>query len=160
MNISKINNVYGDPGRGSSMALILAVLWTAILHICLGITGTFVLKRFPTQFSIGFLLGLLCVTINQNIIMFGTFYNYHYGETSQNHVFANFTLMLAVALAAVTALLYHFRNDMATGSAASVTSKDSTIPSPSNNQGRSRSQRLPDNANGGGDYAAFPSALQ
>merc|ERR1740139_888595 len=57
---------------GGSNALSFAALWTGLVQIVMAVLGTFVLKRFPTSFSVGFFLGLVVVA-QQNLIMCATF---------------------------------------------------------------------------------------
>mmetsp|Transcript_18978 Transcript_18978/g.31477 ORF Transcript_18978/g.31477 Transcript_18978/m.31477 type:complete len:213 (-) Transcript_18978:160-798(-) len=98
--------------NGGSRALVLASIWTGILHLTLAILGTFVLKRFPTSFAIGFLVGILVVCANQNLILFGIFHGYAFGNPKTNHAFASLCFTLAMVLAFFTAILVHFRNDL------------------------------------------------
>lgn len=88
---------------------MIVSLWTGIVHLMLAILGTFILKRFPTSFSIGFLLGVLLVIANQNLIFFGTFRGYGFGVTATNHAFGSLGLIVCVVLAFFAALLFHFK---------------------------------------------------
>jgi hypothetical protein len=88
----------------------LAAIWAGILHLILAILGTFVLKRFPTSFAIGFLLGILVVCANQNIILFGVYHGYPYGNVKTNHIFSSLCFTVAVVLTFFTAILLHFRD--------------------------------------------------
>jgi zinc transporter ZupT len=93
----------------SSKALVIASVWTGIVHVALGVLGTFVLKRFPTNFSVGFFLGVLVVLFNQNLILFGTFHGYPHGSSRTNTTFANIGLTLFAVLAFFSLLLFHFK---------------------------------------------------
>jgi hypothetical protein len=95
--------------QGGSNALVTAAIWTGFVHLFLGILGTFVLKRFPTSFSIGFLLGVLVILANQNLILFGTFHGYGFGTPATNKAFANVGLTLFLILTFFSALLFHFK---------------------------------------------------
>jgi zinc transporter ZupT len=95
-----------------SVALIIAAVWTGIVHLGLGVLGTFVLKRFPTSFSVGFLLGVLVVLANQNLILFSTFSSYAQGSPRTNHVFASLGFTLFTVLAFMALLLLHFKQDV------------------------------------------------
>jgi zinc transporter ZupT len=95
-----------------SKALVIASVLTGIVHVLLGILGTFVLKRFPTSFSVGFFLGVLVILANQNLIMFGTFHSYSYGSPGTNHAFANLGLSLFCVLFFFTLLLFHFKKSI------------------------------------------------
>lgn len=98
--------------QGGSKALVMASIWTGIIHILLGILGTFVLKRFPTSFSVGFLLGCLVVLANQNFILFGTFHGYNYGTMATNNAFSNLCLTIGVVLAFFATTLFHFKQEI------------------------------------------------
>lgn len=95
-----------------SAALVIATVIIGLSHVVLGILGTFVLKRFPTSFSIGFLLGIVLILANQNLILFGTFFRYDYGTTNTNHIFGVLSFVLAVILFLFGILLFHFKNDV------------------------------------------------
>lgn len=88
---------------------MIASIWSGIVHLILGVLGTFVLKRFPTSFSVGFFLGVLVVIASQNLILFGTFHGYAYGKTSTNTAFANVGLCLFLILTIFSLMLYHFK---------------------------------------------------
>ena len=93
-----------------SKALLIAAIWIGFVHLLLGGLGTFVLKRFPTSFAVGFLLGVLLVVANQNLILFGTFHNYSYGNLATNHVFGLCGFTLFIILGVFALLLYHFKS--------------------------------------------------
>ncbi|GKY90842.1 hypothetical protein MPSEU_000057000 [Mayamaea pseudoterrestris] len=95
--------------NGGSMALVVGSVWTGIMHLLLGVVGTFVLKRFPTAFSIGFFLGTIMVILNQDLIVFGTFHAYGYGKQRTNRMFANVALTLFGVLSVFSLMLYHFK---------------------------------------------------
>lgn len=114
-----------------------------MMHLVLGILGTFVLKRFPTAFSVGFFLGTLCVLGSQNLILFGTFYSYGYGNTSTNRVFANVGLTLFCVLFFFSLLLFHFKRYIV------------VAPIDAKGLGRSSNNRATTTSGGGdGDYQA------
>lgn len=98
--------------QGGSIALLIAAIWTGSIHLGLGVLGTFVLKRFPTSFSVGFLLGVLVVLANQNLILFATFARYQQGSPRTNHVFAGLGLTLFAVLSFMSLLLVHFKMDV------------------------------------------------
>lgn len=98
--------------KGGSKALVVAAAWTGVVHLVLGVLGTFVLKRFPTSFSVGFFLGVLLVLSNQNLILFGTFHGYRYGGSSTNKAFANMCVTLFLILAFFCLLLFHFKRNI------------------------------------------------
>jgi hypothetical protein len=55
-------------------------------------------------------LPLVCA--NQNIILFGVFHGYPFGNQKTNHAFSSLCFTLAMVLAFFTAILVHFRNDL------------------------------------------------
>jgi zinc transporter ZupT len=97
---------------GGSLALVIASVWTGVVHLALGILGTFVLKRFPTSFSVGFLLGVLVVLANQNLILFATFTRYGHGTPQTNHTFALLGFTLFCVLSFMALLLVHFKQEV------------------------------------------------
>lgn len=107
-----------------SKALVLASIHSGIVHLILAVLGTFVLKRFPTSFSVGFFLGTLVIVANQNLILFGVFHQYQQGTIGTNVAFADFSLVLFFILGFFSLLLLHFRQDVVV--AAVDTSKEST----------------------------------
>lgn len=110
--LSVIEMVSLHKSDDASVALVVATVWTGLIHLALGILGTFVLKRFPTSFSVGFFLGVLVVLANQNIILYASFHKYGQGSSKANQVFASLGFMLFFVLSFMTVLLLHFRNDV------------------------------------------------
>ena len=95
-----------------SKALLVAALWMGIAHLLTAGLGTFILKRFPTTFAIGFFLGVVLILANQNLILFGTFHSYSYGNVSTNHAFGLAALMMAILLTVFSSLLYHYKHKL------------------------------------------------
>ncbi len=118
-----------------SVALIIAAVWTGLIHLALGVLGTFVLKRFPTSFSVGFFLGVLVVLANQNIILFASFHKYSQGSTRSNQVFASLGFVLFVVLSFMSLLLFHFKHEVVVSPNEVVTSptgvEEETVNNPS-----------------------------
>lgn len=102
-------SVWNLKSSGGSTALMLASIFTGVTHLFLGILGTFVLKRFPTSFSVGFFLGILVILANQNMMLTATFHSYAHGSPRTNAIFSNLTFVLFVMLAAFAVMLYHFK---------------------------------------------------
>lgn len=98
--------------EGGSKALVLASIHSGIIHLILAVLGTFVLKRFPTSFSVGFLLGILIIIANQNLILFGVFHQYKQGTIATNLAFSNLSLVLFLVLGFFSLLLLHFRQEV------------------------------------------------
>mmetsp|Transcript_8683 Transcript_8683/g.11644 ORF Transcript_8683/g.11644 Transcript_8683/m.11644 type:complete len:100 (-) Transcript_8683:239-538(-) len=90
----------------------MASIWTAVVHFALIIIGSFVLKRFPTSFAVGFLLGFVVVVANQNLLLFVTFHSYEYGDVHSNHVFANLSLSLFLIFMSFACVLWNFRESL------------------------------------------------
>ena len=95
-----------------SVALIVAAVWTGLVHLALGVLGTFVLKRFPTSFSVGFFLGVLVVLANQNIILYASFHKYSQGSARSNQAFAALGFVLFAVLSFMSLLLVHFKQEV------------------------------------------------
>lgn len=94
---------------GGSRALVIAAVWTGVVHLAFSILGTFILKRFPTSFAIGFLLGLVLVLANQNLVLGGTFYSYRYGVPATNQAYGSFAFILFFVLTLFGGLLFQFK---------------------------------------------------
>jgi hypothetical protein len=97
-----------DKNEGSK-ALQMAAVWTGIIQLIIAILGTFILKRFPTSFSVGFFIGLIVIVAQQNLIMFATFRDYGAGSVTSNHIFANLALSLFIMYSFFALILGHFR---------------------------------------------------
>lgn len=110
-----------------SVALIIAAVWTGLIHLALGVLGTFVLKRFPTSFSVGFFLGVLVVLANQNIIMFASFHKYTQGSVRSNRTFAALGFVLFLVLSFMSLLLVHFKQEVVV---SPVDGPEEDLPSP------------------------------
>jgi zinc transporter ZupT len=98
--------------ESQSKALVIATFYSGIVHLFLAVLGTFVLKRFPTSFSVGFFLGILVILANQNLILFGVFRQYTQGSRGTNLAFSNLSFFLFVVLTFFSLLLVHFRHDV------------------------------------------------
>mmetsp|Transcript_4817 Transcript_4817/g.11171 ORF Transcript_4817/g.11171 Transcript_4817/m.11171 type:complete len:187 (-) Transcript_4817:377-937(-) len=105
---TKLNEDY-EEGSRASFALELAAYWSAILHLILAITGTFILKRFSTAFTVGCLLGVTVVISQQNLLLFAAFYGYSHGSPFMNIIFADMAFALFVILSFFALTLGHFR---------------------------------------------------
>ena len=89
---------------------MLASIFTGVTHLFLGILGTFVLKGFPTSFSVGFFLGILVILANQNMMLMATFHGYSHGSPGTNKLFAQLSFVLFLMLASFAVMLYHFKS--------------------------------------------------
>mmetsp|Transcript_41331 Transcript_41331/g.48226 ORF Transcript_41331/g.48226 Transcript_41331/m.48226 type:complete len:208 (-) Transcript_41331:117-740(-) len=102
---SSFDKTYG------SRALTLAAAWTAVVQVVVSIMGTFILRRFPTSFSIGFFLGMILVLASQNIIIFATFHDFSTEYMNSNsRIFADVALLLGIVYIAFGAILAQFRD--------------------------------------------------
>jgi hypothetical protein len=107
-----IVTVVNIKSSGRSQALTLTAVLTGFMHLLVAILGTFVLRRFPTSFSVGFLLGILVVLANQNLLLEGIFRKHSHNINSKSNLFANMGTCLFFILAFFSVLLYHFKNDI------------------------------------------------
>jgi len=99
-------NLHNDD---ASTVLSIAAAWTALIQIIMAILGTYILRRFTTSFSVGFLLGLVIVVAQQNLILSVSFWGSKFGSPGANHAFANFAFGLFVVYAMFAALLGTFQ---------------------------------------------------
>jgi hypothetical protein len=97
---------------GGSHALVAAAVCTGLAHLLFAVLGTFILKRFPTSFAIGFLLGLVLVLANQNLVLGGTFYRYRHGVPATNQAFGSVSYLMFVVLTVFGGLLFQFKKHL------------------------------------------------
>lgn len=90
----------------------IAAIWTAIVQLFMGVVGTFVLRRFPTEFSVGFFLGLVLVIAQQNVILYATFsdVSFNTSEHKSSRPLAIWMLLTGILYMAFAAMLAHFRH--------------------------------------------------
>lgn len=112
-----------NKGDGS-LALKVASVWTGIIQFIMAILGTFILKRFPTSFSVGFFLGLVVIVAQQNLVLFSTFHSYAHGTAHANHIFANLALSLFLIYGFFALILGHFRESVVTAQTDSKSDVD------------------------------------
>jgi len=96
--------------KNSSSGFELAVIWAMIAQLTVSILGTFIMKRFSTSFSIGFLLGVVVVMAQQNLVLGVIFWGFKAG--SINHIFANCVIIFFVVYTFFCLILYRFRNSI------------------------------------------------
>jgi hypothetical protein len=106
------NTVTNLQNTEASMALIAAAIWTAIIQFGMIIVGTFILKRFSTSFSVGFLLGLVLIVAQQYLLLAVTFWHNKYGSSHTNIAFANLAFGLFVLYTVFAAILGQFRESI------------------------------------------------
>lgn len=99
-----------NASQGGSLVLTIASSWTAMFQIVLGGVGTAILKRLPTAFGVGFLIGLVVVAAHQNIIIFASFRSFYIpGDDTSKKAFALLALILAFAYLGFVYVITHFR---------------------------------------------------
>lgn len=94
------------------MALKAAAIWTAIIQFGMIIVGTFIIKRFSTSFSVGFLLGIVIVVAQQYLLLAVTFWHNQYGASTTNVIFANLAFALFILYSMFASVLAQFRNSI------------------------------------------------
>ncbi len=113
ISFTKSHNAVGNLKSGdASFALIAAAIWTALIQFGMIIVGTFIIKRFSTSFSIGFLLGLVVIVAQQYLLLSVTFWKNQYGSSAKNLAFANLAFTLFVLYAVFAATLMHFKESV------------------------------------------------
>lgn len=107
LTMTTVANLY--KADGASIALVVASFITGIMHLALAVIGSTILKRFPTSFAIGFLLGLLFIFAHQNLILFGVFGSFSFGQIRTNRAFGAIGFLLFTVLFTMCILLFHFK---------------------------------------------------
>jgi hypothetical protein len=92
--------------------LTVAAIWTAIIQFGMIVVGTFIIKRFSTSFSVGFLLGLVIVVAQQYLLLAVTFWHNEYGSWAKNVAFANLAFGLAIIYSFFALILFHFKESI------------------------------------------------
>ena len=105
----KVMNLHNNSG---SVAVLIAAVLSGIVHLGLGVLGTFVLKRFPTSFSVGFLLGVLVVLANQNLLVFLSFVSFGEGVGQTSNFFAMIGFFVFIVMTVMALLLFHFKREV------------------------------------------------
>merc|ERR1719438_277513 len=111
--IFESTTIRADNGPGS---LSLVAIWSSAVHGILAIAGTFVIRRFPTNFALGFLLGLLLIVSQQDIILHSTFKLYKDLTKNSGGIFAFLSMIMAIILIGFAAFLAIFRDVILTTS--------------------------------------------
>ena len=76
------------------------------------ILGTFIIKRFSTPFSVGFLLGLILFVAQQHLMLAVSFWHTEFGNLNVNVVFSNLSFTLFVIYSFFALILHNYRNDI------------------------------------------------
>ena len=98
-----------------SKPIVFAAIWTAVVQLLVGVLGTFVLRRFPTEFSMGAFLGILVVITQQNFILFATFSDVTFNmltEQKSSKMFAALLFLTAIVYIVFGLMLTHFRDQI------------------------------------------------
>jgi len=110
VSIFEVINLWTE---GSSNALLIAALWTAFIQIATAIIGSFIIKRFCTSFSIGFLLGFIVLVAQQNLLVSVAYWGYSEnigGRRSTSLFFSNFAFGLFVVCSAFGIILARYKD--------------------------------------------------
>ena len=98
--------------NGASWPFTFAATWTAIIQFGMILLGTFIVKRFATPFSVGFLLGLVIFVAQQHLMLSITFWHTEYGDFNANVIFSNLSFALFVIYCFFAIILNHYREDI------------------------------------------------
>jgi zinc transporter ZupT len=98
--------------NGASWPFLIAATWTAIIQLGMAVVGTFIIKRFSTPFSVGFLLGMVIFVAQQQLMLAVTFWHTRYGDFNTNIVFSNFSFALFVVYSFFGCILQNYREDI------------------------------------------------
>ena len=88
-------------------ALMIAAGFTAAFQLILAVIGTFILRRFSTPFAVGFLIGLVLIMAQQNVILSISFHNL--ASNAANSIFANLAMTLSMIYIFFACILIQFR---------------------------------------------------
>ena len=83
-----------------------------MIQLGMALIGTFIIKRFSTPFSVGFLLGLVLFVAQQQLMLSITFWHTNYGDFNTNIVFSNFSFTLFVVYSFFACILQNYREDI------------------------------------------------
>lgn len=113
--VSAIIEVVGLSQHGGPIAFAISAGICGLAQLASAVVGTFVLKRFPTRFSVGFFLGLVVILSQQCLLSFVAFGSRRHvgGEDGDgghsSRVFANLSLALFSVYGVFALMLVHFR---------------------------------------------------
>lgn len=96
----------------ASLALKLAAVWTTILQLVVIVVGTFIIKRYSTSFSVGFLLGMVIVISQQHLLVGITFAHTSYGNWFENAIFSNMSFALFAFYFLFAIILMQFKTSI------------------------------------------------
>ena len=96
----------------ASWPLIVATVWTSLVQLVMAVIGTFIIKRFSTPFSVGFLLGLVLFVAQQHLMLSITFWHTQYGDVNTNVAFSNLSFTLFAVYAFFGCILHNYREDI------------------------------------------------
>ena len=100
--VSELNEIENVPN-----ALMMAAGFTAVFQLILAIIGTYIIRRFSTPFAVGFLIGLVLISAQQNVILSVSFHNL--ASNTANSIFANLAMTLSIIYIFFACILIQFR---------------------------------------------------
>eukprot|EP00551_Chaetoceros_affinis_P012749 CAMPEP_0203665988 /NCGR_PEP_ID=MMETSP0090-20130426/3122_1 /ASSEMBLY_ACC=CAM_ASM_001088 /TAXON_ID=426623 /ORGANISM="Chaetoceros affinis, Strain CCMP159" /LENGTH=185 /DNA_ID=CAMNT_0050529747 /DNA_START=165 /DNA_END=722 /DNA_ORIENTATION=- len=98
--------------NNASWPLLLATIWTTMVQLAMTIIGTFIIKRFSTPFSVGFLLGLVIFVAQQHLMLSITFWHTQYGDFNTNIAFSSLSFALFAVYTFFGSILHNYREDI------------------------------------------------
>ncbi len=109
---SKMDQTASDKSAGFS------AVWTAILLVVISVIGTVIMRRYQTALSIGFLLGVIFVMVQQMLIVFAFFAEQAQDPTNtpaltmSQQAMAVFAFFLFIVYSGFGSMLAVFRDDI------------------------------------------------
>lgn len=112
ISASKMDQTASDKSAG------FAAVWTALLLIVISVIGTVIMRRYQTPLSIGFLLGIIFVMVQQMLILFAFFAEQAKDPTNtpaltmSQQAMAVFSFFIFIIYAGFGSMLAVFRDDI------------------------------------------------
>lgn len=112
VSASKMDQTASDKSAG------FAAVWTAILLLVISIIGTVIMRRYQTALSIGFLLGVIFVMVQQMLILFAFFAEQAQDPTNtpaltaSQEAMAVFAFFIFIVYSGFGSMLAVFRDDI------------------------------------------------
>ena len=104
--------MYSLQENNASWPYIIAASWTALIQFGMAVVGTFIVKRFSTPFSVGFLLGVVTFVAQQHLMLSVTFWHTSFGDSNTNAAFSNLSFSLFVVYGFFGLILFNYREDI------------------------------------------------
>ena len=96
----------------ASWPFIIAASWSVVIQVGMAAVGTFIVKRFSTPFSVGFLLGVVIFVAQQHLMLSVTFWHVKYGDFSANFAFSSLSFSLFVVYGFFGCILFNYRQEI------------------------------------------------